>query len=87
MGLLLYNFLVRTITVPAIAVLVVNANWWPSRPPRPSPHGRPERSHTPDPGSAPEVPQDTGDTPDAGRHWKQAEAANGSDSDIVALRT
>jgi len=86
-GLLLDTFLVRTITVPAMAVLVGNANWWPSRPPRPSPHGRPERSHTPDPGSTPEVPQDTADAPDAGRHWKQAEAAHGTDSDIVALRT
>ena len=86
-GLLLDTFLVRTITVPAMAVLVGNANWWPSRPPRPSPHGRPERSHTPDPGLTPEVPQDTADAPDAGRHWKQAEAAPGTDSDIVALRT
>ena len=86
-GLLLDTFLVRTITVPAMAVLVGNANWWPSRPPRPSPHGRPERSHTPDPGLMPEVPQDTADAPDAGRHWKQAEAAHGTDSDIVALLT
>jgi RND superfamily putative drug exporter len=85
-GLLLDTFLVRTITVPAMAVLVGNANWWPSRPPRRSPHGRPERSHTPDPGLAPEAPQDTADTPDAGRPWKQAEAAHGTDSDIVALR-
>jgi RND superfamily putative drug exporter len=30
-GLLLDTFLVRTITVPAIAVLVGRANWWPSR--------------------------------------------------------
>ena len=29
-GLLLDTFLVRTITVPAIAVLVGKANWWPS---------------------------------------------------------
>ncbi|HZE18215.1 MAG TPA: MMPL family transporter, partial [Mycobacterium sp.] len=29
-GLLLDTFLVRTITVPAIAVLVGRANWWPS---------------------------------------------------------
>ncbi|HUO37355.1 MAG TPA: MMPL family transporter, partial [Mycobacterium sp.] len=34
-GLLLDTFLVRTITVPAAAVLVGRANWWPSRlPPR-----------------------------------------------------
>ena len=47
-GLLLDTFLVRTITVPAIAVLVGKANWWPSRPPPPSPHGRTERLPTPD---------------------------------------
>lgn len=29
-GLLLDTFLVRTVTVPALAVLVGNANWWPS---------------------------------------------------------
>ncbi|MUL47850.1 RND family transporter [Mycobacterium sp. CBMA293] len=31
-GILLDTFLVRTITVPAMATLVGNANWWPSRP-------------------------------------------------------
>jgi len=36
-GLLLDTFLVRTITVPAIAVLVGQANWWPSRLPMHSP--------------------------------------------------
>jgi putative drug exporter of the RND superfamily len=30
-GLLLDTFLVRTVTVPAIAVLVGRANWWPTR--------------------------------------------------------
>jgi RND superfamily putative drug exporter len=30
-GLLLDTFVVRTITVPAMAVLVGNANWWPSK--------------------------------------------------------
>ena len=39
-GLLLDTFLVRTITVPAIAVLVGNANWWPSKPPPPAPRSR-----------------------------------------------
>lgn len=36
-GLLLDTFLVRTITVPSLAVLVGNANWWPAkwRPGRP----------------------------------------------------
>jgi RND superfamily putative drug exporter len=33
-GLLLDTFLVRTITVPAIAALLGDANWWPSKPPR-----------------------------------------------------
>ena len=39
-GLLLDTFVVRTITVPALAVLVGKANWWPSgrgRKPRPAP--------------------------------------------------
>ena len=31
-GILLDTFLVRTITVPAIAALVGRANWWPSQP-------------------------------------------------------
>lgn len=30
-GLLLDTFLVRTVTVPAMAVLAGNANWWPSK--------------------------------------------------------
>jgi RND superfamily putative drug exporter len=32
MGILLDTFLVRTVTVPAIATLVGKGNWWPSRP-------------------------------------------------------
>jgi RND superfamily putative drug exporter len=31
-GLLLDTFIVRTITVPAAAVLIGNANWWPTKP-------------------------------------------------------
>lgn len=36
-GLLIDTFLVRTITVPAVAVLVGKWNWWPSKPPPPAP--------------------------------------------------
>jgi putative drug exporter of the RND superfamily len=39
-GLLLDTFLVRTITVPAVAVLVGKWNWWPSKPPPPAPRER-----------------------------------------------
>ncbi|MDY6996399.1 MAG: RND family transporter [Actinomycetota bacterium] len=42
-GILLDTFVVRTITVPAIAALVGRANWWPSKlppPPAPAPAAR-----------------------------------------------
>jgi RND superfamily putative drug exporter len=38
-GLLLDTFLVRTVTVPALAVLIGKANWWPSKTLRPL-HGK-----------------------------------------------
>lgn len=41
-GILLDTFLVRTITVPAIAALAGRANWWPSQLSRPSQRGRNE---------------------------------------------
>ena len=41
-GILLDTFLVRTVTVPAMAVLVGRANWWPSRwRPRPTSPAKP----------------------------------------------
>ena len=51
-GILLDTFLVRTVTVPATAVLVGRANWWPSRwRPRPSPPAkRGEQVSAPDAG-------------------------------------
>ena len=43
MGILLDTFLVRTVTVPATAVLVGKANWWPSKwQPAPRPRRGPE---------------------------------------------
>lgn len=36
-GLLLDTFLVRTITVPAAAVLIGKLSWWPTKPPAPEP--------------------------------------------------
>jgi RND superfamily putative drug exporter len=40
-GILLDTFLVRTVTVPAMAVLVGRANWWPSQwRPRPPPRAK-----------------------------------------------
>jgi putative drug exporter of the RND superfamily len=47
-GLLLDTFLVRTITVPALAVLVGRANWWPILWGRPRPH-EPIRQAKPEP--------------------------------------
>ena len=53
-GILLDTFLVRTVTVPAMAVLVGKANWWPSKwePPAPpkrrvAPHPEPEPASEP----------------------------------------
>ena len=89
-GLLLDTFLVRTITVPAIAVLVGQANWWPSRLPPHSPHRRTERlakSPEPESGSTSEAPDDTVHYPGASRHAMQTDVVDGTDSDIVALRS
>jgi putative drug exporter of the RND superfamily len=63
-GLLLDTFVVRTITVPAIALLVGNANWWPSKPPPPAPRERAPRLPSPDAGPRPDPPVATTD-PDA----------------------
>jgi RND superfamily putative drug exporter len=61
-GLLVDTFVVRTVTVPALAVLVGRANWWPTlrgRPPRPSDAGKKTLS-VPEPqdSSVPEVHDD-----------------------------
>ncbi len=75
-GLLLDTFLVRTVTVPAIAVLVGDWNWWPSKPPPRATRERPVRRAEPEPQPAP-----TGNGHNSGaRH-----AA--SDPDTVALRS
>ena len=50
-GLLLDAFVVRTITVPALAVLVGNANWWPSKPD--SLPGKPSRARNQDANTEP----------------------------------
>ena len=41
-GILLDTFVVRTVTVPALAVLVGKANWWPSKWQPPAPATRPQ---------------------------------------------
>ncbi|KMO68555.1 Membrane transport protein mmpL8 [Mycolicibacterium chlorophenolicum] len=50
-GILLDTFLVRTVTVPAMAVLVGRANWWPSRwrPRPPASRARQDPVPVPDP--------------------------------------
>ncbi len=62
-GLLLDTFLVRTITVPAIAVLVGKWNWWPSKPPPPAPRRRAEPPAAPVSEPAPEASNGTADGP------------------------
>ncbi|MCX2713510.1 RND family transporter [Mycolicibacterium sp. J2] len=46
-GLLLDTFLVRTITVPAIAVLLGDKNWWPAAPPSKKKVSRKRRAPVP----------------------------------------
>jgi uncharacterized membrane protein YdfJ with MMPL/SSD domain len=82
-GLLLDTFLVRTITVPAMAVLVGRANWWPSRPP----HAQARRVSTPGSGSTSEAPVGTVDHLGASGNGTQTDVVDGTDSDIVALRS
>jgi RND superfamily putative drug exporter len=86
-GLLLDTFLVRTITVPAIAVLVGNANWWPSRPPPLAPRGGTGRLPTPGSGSTSEVRDGSTDYLGASPNGVQTDVADGTDTDVVALRS
>jgi putative drug exporter of the RND superfamily len=86
-GLLLDTFLVRTITVPAIAVLVGKANWWPSRLPPPEPRNREVRLPAADAESTSEVPNGIVDEPDASADEVPAEVAPSTDPAAVALRS
>ena len=79
-GLLLDTFIVRTITVPAIAVLVGKANWWPSKLPPPSPRERPARPAVPDSKAA---LTGTGDALRASANGRHAR----NDSDAAALHS
>ena len=87
-GLLLDTFLVRTITVPAIAVLIGKANWWPSQPlPPPAPRSREVRLPVPDSESTSEAPNGTAEDRGAGHDEIPAEVAPRTDPDTVALRS
>jgi RND superfamily putative drug exporter len=79
-GLLLDTFIVRTITVPAIAVLVGKANWWPSKLPPPSPRERPVRPAEPDSQPASTGTADGLGASATGRHAR-------SDSETAALHS
>ena len=82
-GLLLDTFLVRTITVPAIAVLVGDWNWWPSKPPPPAPRRRAEPPATPVAEPAPEASNGASDDPGVRQNGRHA----GSDPGTVAIRS
>jgi RND superfamily putative drug exporter len=86
-GLLLDTFLVRTITVPAIAVLVGRANWWPSRLPPRSMHPPTDRTAAPGARSTSEAPQSDEQQLAAARNGRQTDVAEGTDSGNVALRS
>jgi putative drug exporter of the RND superfamily len=86
-GLLLDTFLVRTITVPAIAVLVGKANWWPSRLPPPEPRSREVRLPVPDSESTSEAPNGTAEDRGARHRMIPAEVAPRTDPDTFALRS
>jgi putative drug exporter of the RND superfamily len=79
-GLLLDTFIVRTITVPAIAVLVGKANWWPSKLPPPSPRERPVRPAEPDSQPASTGTADGVEASATGRHAR-------NDSETAALHS
>jgi len=66
-GLLLDTFLVRTVTVPAMAVLVGRANWWPSRDLKPL-HGSIDADRLDHPG-----PTEAGDSADRDEHQHEDE--------------
>src|SRR3984893_6340764 len=72
-GLLLDTFLVRTVTVPAMAVLVGKANWWPSRLSPPEPRTRKVRFPGADTGSTSEAPNGAAAHPGATRNGIPAE--------------
>jgi RND superfamily putative drug exporter len=79
-GLLLDTFIVRTITVPAIAVLVGKANWWPSKLPPPAPREHRVLAAEPDPQPASNGTAAGLGPSSSGRHSR-------SDSDTVALHS
>ena len=60
-GILLDTFLVRTLTVPAMAALVGEKNWWPSR----SRPAAPAHSPAPAPAAAAARPESVGAATDA----------------------
>ncbi len=65
-GILLDTFLVRTITVPSIAAMLGQANWWPSKPLPPPARHRPPDGHVepePEPDPEPETDPDAAASP------------------------
>ena len=87
-GLLLDTFLVRTITVPAIAVLIGKANWWPSQPLPPHRATASERNgHRARARTGVWKPARRRGRPGARHRRIPAEVAPDADPDTVALRS
>ncbi|GAB7070749.1 RND family transporter [Mycolicibacterium hodleri] len=89
-GLLLDTFIVRTITVPAVAVLMGDRNWWPSKTPRQMieekrRHARAEAAQAYE-DEGPTGPIRTGAV-DYDAHDDEADDAEGDDGYAVAVQT
>ncbi|MCB0933695.1 MAG: RND family transporter [Mycobacterium sp.] len=83
-GILLDTFLVRTVTVPAMAVLVGKANWWPSKwqPPAPTRRAPKPEPETEAPGTdSPDTETSETETSETGARETEAPGTDSPDTE------